>query len=50
MLIAGSNQEEIGKLKQSLHDEFTTKTLRLSPSDYIQKVLKRFNMENAKPT
>ena len=28
----------------------TTKTLRLSQSDYIQKVLKRFNMENAKPT
>ena len=70
MLIAGSNQVEIGKLKRSLHDKFamkelgqarhilgmriernrTTKTLWLSQSDYIQKVLKRFNMDNAKPT
>ena len=69
MLIAGSNQAEIGKLKRSLHAKFamkelgqarhilgmriernrTTKTLRLSQSDYIRKVLKRFNMENAKP-
>ena len=28
----------------------TIKTLRLSQSDYIRKVLKCFNMENAKPT
>ena len=28
----------------------TAKTLRLSPSNYIQKVLKCFNMENTKPT
>ena len=28
----------------------TTKTLWLSKSNYIQKVLKRFNMDNAKPT
>ena len=70
MLIAGSNQAEIGKLKRSLHDKFamnkqgqachilgirikrnrTTKTLHFSQSDCIRKVLKRFNMENAKPT
>ena len=70
MLIPGSNQAEIGKLKQSLHDKFmmkeleqsrhilgmriernrTSKTLWLSQSDYIHKVLKRFNMDNAKPT
>ena len=68
MLIARSNQAEIGKLKRSLHDKFamkeleqarhilgmriernrTTKTLRLFKFDYIQKVLKRFNMENVK--
>ena len=50
MLIAGSNQAEIGKLKWSLHDKFamnefgqaqhilverTMKTLRLSRSGYI---------------
>ena len=28
MLIAGSNQAEIGKLKQSLHDKFAMKELR----------------------
>ena len=59
MLIAGSNQAEIGKLKRSLHDKFAmkelrqarhilgmqiernriAKTLRLSQSNYIQKVL-----------
>ena len=69
MLIVGSNQAEIGKLKQSLHDKFVmkelgqarhilgmriernrkSKTLWLSQSDYIHKVLKRFNMDNAKP-
>ena len=27
-----------------------TKTLFLSQSDYIQKVLKRFNMDNVKPS
>ena len=70
MLIAGSNQVEIGKLKRSLQYKFAmkelgqarhilgmriernrrTKTLRLSQSNYIQKMLKRFTMENAKPT
>ena len=70
MLIARSNQAEIGKLKRSLHDKFamkelgqarhilgmrieqnrTSKTLWLSQSDYIHKVLKRFNMDNAKPS
>ena len=69
MLIARSNQVEIGKLKRSLHNKFamkelgqarhilgmriernrTTKILFLSQSDYIHKVLKRFNMDNAKP-
>ena len=64
MLIAGSNQAEVGKLKWNLHGEFmmkelgqarhiqgmriecnrTTKTLWLSQSDYIQKVLKRFSI------
>ena len=69
MLIARSNQVEIGKLKRSLHNKFamkeleqarhilgmriernrTTKILFLSQSDYIHKVLKCFNMDNAKP-
>ena len=69
MLIAGRNQTEIRRLKQSLHDKFSMKKLgqdrhilgmriernqmmkilRLSPFDYIWKVLTQFNMENVKP-
>jgi ATP-binding cassette subfamily B (MDR/TAP) protein 1 len=69
MLIAGSNIEEIDKLKQQLSKQFEMKDLeaakqihgiriirdkdkgilKISQTEYVKKVLSRFNMDNAKP-
>jgi hypothetical protein len=69
MLVAGSNMDEIKKLKKQLSREFDMKdlgsakqilgmrinrdkqkgTLQLSQEEYIDRILKRFNMSNAKP-
>ena len=69
MLVAGSNMDDIRRLKQQLSKEFDMKdlgpakkilgmqitrdkhkgTLQLSQSEYIKRVLQRFNMSESKP-
>ncbi|KAE8725120.1 Polyadenylate-binding protein 7 [Hibiscus syriacus] len=57
MLVAGSNMQEIIHLKQKLSKLFAMRikrdtksgTLMLSQAEYINKVLSRFNMQDAKP-
>ena len=43
-------QQARHKLGMRIEQNSKTKRFQLSQSDYIQKVLKHFNMENSKPT
>ncbi|WVZ87241.1 hypothetical protein U9M48_033912 [Paspalum notatum var. saurae] len=51
MLIAAKEKSEIAKLKAQLNKEFEMKDLGAAKKilGYIEKVLRRFNMHNAKP-